>query len=124
MLFKLFLLFTIIPILEIIILIKLSGIFGVFETLIIVIGTGMWGAYLARREGLRVWNNLQYELRQGKIPADNVIDGLLVFAAGIVLITPGLITDISGFLILFPANRNWIRNQIKRTIQAKIKRRL
>jgi UPF0716 protein FxsA len=122
MFLKLFLLFTLIPTIEIIILIKLSSVFGIFSTLFLVIGTGLLGAFLARLEGLRVFFKIQAEMRSGKMPARDMLDGLLLLVAGVVLITPGLLTDIMGFVFLFPVTRKWVITYIMKKIEQSMHR--
>jgi len=107
-------LFTVIPLIEIYILIKLSTVFGALTTIGIVIGTGILGAYHAKQQGISVMHRIREELRNGRFPADELIDGLLLLIAGVVLITPGLLTDITGFLILLPATRTPIKNWVKK----------
>lgn len=120
MLFKLILLFTIVPIVELGILIKLGTYIGVFNTLLIVILTGITGATLAKIQGLKTWYKVQEKLSQGELPTGHILDGFLILAAGLLLLTPGLITDTIGFLILIPFTRNifkeWCRKQFKRMI--------
>ncbi len=121
MFLKLVLLFTIIPLTELYILMKLGAHFGVGITLFLVIGTGVLGAYLARLEGYRVLFKIQQETRVGRMPASELIDAGLIFAAGVVLLTPGLLTDILGFFILFPATRailkRWLMRKIKNAME-------
>jgi len=112
---KLLLIFIGIPFIEMMILIKLGEIFGFWTTLWIVILTGILGATLARLEGMRAWINLQNALNQGEMPGEHMIDALLILVAGIVLITPGLLTDLAGFLILIP----WTRTLFKRWLRKK-----
>ena len=114
---KLFLLFTMVPILELYILMKLGASFGVESTLLLVIGTGILGAYLAKREGAIAWLRIQREMSIGRFPGNELLDGFLVLIAGIVLLTPGLLTDIAGFIILFPVSRYFIRELIKKKIK-------
>ena len=78
MFLKLLCIFTIIPLIELYILIKIGSHFGVLNTIIIVIGTGALGAYLARQEGFKVWVMIQHELNQGRFPADELIEGLIL----------------------------------------------
>ncbi len=66
-----------------------------------------------KREGFRIWESIQKELKQGKIPADHIIDALLLFTAGIILITPGLITDVCGLLLLMPPVKKKKKKHIK-----------
>ncbi|MCJ7802846.1 MAG: FxsA family protein, partial [Candidatus Marinimicrobia bacterium] len=86
---RLLLLFITVPLIEVLILIKLGSLFGFWPTIFLVIGTGILGAYLAKLYGLTIWNKIQQDLQAGKMPADNLIDGLLILIASIVLLTPG-----------------------------------
>ncbi len=96
-----------------ILLLKLGDIFGMATTLMIVIGTGLLGAYFVKREGFRVWTNIQGELKRGKVPQDQLIDALLLFVAGIILITPGILTDLTGFVLLIPTSRDFVKKYTK-----------
>jgi UPF0716 protein FxsA len=86
---------------------------GAVWAVVLVLVTGALGAYLARQQGFRVWMRIQEEMNAGRFPAEDLLDGFLIFIAGAVLITPGLLTDILGFAILFPLTRQGIRNWIK-----------
>jgi len=110
MLLKLFLAFTIIPIVEIYFLIQIGTTFGALTSIVLVIVTGFFGAYLARRQGLQTLVRIQESLREGKIPSGELLDALLIGIAGLVLLTPGFITDLFGFLMLIPNARTVIKN--------------
>ena len=114
---QLLLLFIGIPLIEVLILIKLGSLFGFWPTILLVIGTGILGAYLAKIYGLTIWRQIQQDLQAGKMPADKLIDGLLILIGGIVLLTPGLLTDILGFMLLIPYSRNFF----KRIAKSKLK---
>ncbi|MBS1256664.1 MAG: hypothetical protein MAG581_02490 [Deltaproteobacteria bacterium] len=117
MLLKLFLAFTIIPIAEIYLLIKIGTVFGAFTSIALVILTGFLGAYLARIQGLQTLYRIQESLREGRMPSGELLDALLIGIAGLVLLTPGFLTDAVGFMLLIPATRNaikiWLRRQIE-----------
>jgi len=113
MFLRLAVLFTAIPILELYLLIKIGQVIGALPTVGIVLLTGIAGAALARQQGTKVWFDIQAEMQQGVFPADRLIDGLLLVVAGAVLITPGVLTDILGFLILVPVSRRYIRDWVK-----------
>lgn len=115
MLFKIFLAFTLIPALEIYLLMTIGGLIGALNTLVVILLTGFAGAYLARLEGLRTFMNIQRNLQQGIMPAEELIDALLILVAGIVLLTPGFLTDAAGVLLLIPQ----IRVHIKRWLRKK-----
>ncbi|NOX96558.1 MAG: membrane protein FxsA [Nitrospirae bacterium] len=118
MFLRLFLLFTLVPVLELYILVKLGTIFGVGLTLLVVIGTGILGATLSKREGLKVWFRIQEEMQNGRFPGNELLDGFLIFIAGVLLLTPGLLTDILGFLTLIP----WTRAIFKKWIKEKVRK--
>ena len=117
MLLKLFLAFTIIPIIEIYLLIEIGSMFGALTAVTLVILTGFFGAFLARMQGLQTLYRIQESLREGRMPSGELLDALLIVIAGLVLLTPGFLTDSVGFLLLIPATRNsikyWLRRQIE-----------
>ena len=114
---KLFLAFTIIPIIEIYLLIEIGSMFGALTAVILVILTGFFGAFLARMQGLQTLYRIQESLREGRMPSGELLDALLIVIAGLVLLTPGFLTDSAGFLLLIPSTRNsikyWLRRQIE-----------
>jgi len=117
MLLKLFLAFTIIPIIEIYLLIEIGSMFGALTAVTLVILTGFLGAFLARMQGLQTLYRIQESLSEGRMPSGELLDALLIVIAGLVLLTPGFLTDSAGFLLLIPATRNsikyWLRRQIE-----------
>lgn len=118
MLGYLILLFTVLPALELLILIKVGTHIGAINTLLIVIFTGVAGAYLARMQGFLVLQKIQAQMSRGVMPTDDMINGLMILVGGVVLLTPGLITDTLGFLLLIPLTRQWI----KRLVSANMRR--
>ncbi|MEE4355265.1 MAG: FxsA family protein [Desulfococcaceae bacterium] len=105
MLFKLFLAFTLIPALEIFLFIEIGKNIGTLNTFLLVILSGFAGAYLAKLQGLQTMLRVRSHLEQGIVPAEEMLDALIIFAAGIVLLTPGFFTDTLGLLLLFPLSR-------------------
>ena len=114
MLLKLFLCFTLIPVIELYLLIKVGTIIGGFNTILLVILTGFLGAWLARIEGMNTMMKLKMNLQQGLMPAEELIDAVIIFGAGLVLITPGLITDVFGLLLLWPLARNRFKQFLRK----------
>ena len=115
MLLRLFLLFTIVPLLELMLLLRIGALIGLWPTIAIVIGTGFAGAWLARREGSRSWRAVQAELAGGQIPGEELLHGLFVMIAAIVLVTPGVLTDLAGLVLLVrPVRRRLIAGLRKR----------
>ncbi|MCD6138379.1 MAG: FxsA family protein [Deltaproteobacteria bacterium] len=117
---KLLLGFILIPFIELYLLIKIGQFVGAFNTILIVIFTGIAGAYLARLEGIRTLFKVRESLNSGKLPAEEMLDAMLIFVAGAVLLTPGFITDLAGILILIPRTRylfkRWLRKKFDQWI--------
>ncbi len=113
MLLLLFLLFTLMPLLELWLLFKLSGLFGFWTTVAVVLLTGMAGAALAKWQGFLTMFRIQTDLRAGKMPAKAMGDGVLILVAGVLLITPGVITDIVGLSLLLPPVRIGVRRGLQ-----------
>ncbi len=120
MLLGLFLLFTLVPLVELYLLIRLGTYLGAVDTLAIVIGTGVAGGLLAKSQGLAVLDRMRAELNQGRLPAESLFDGLLILMAGAMLVTPGLLTDGLGLLLLIPWSRQAFKSWLKKKIQEKI----
>jgi UPF0716 protein FxsA len=108
MLGYLLLLFTLVPIIEIWILIRIGRVISVGATLALIVFSGVVGAALARREGLRALLRIQEAVSHGRLPAAELVEGLLVFLAGAMLVIPGVITDVAGLAILLPPVRSWL----------------
>jgi UPF0716 protein FxsA len=117
MLGYLILLFTAVPIIELALLIKVGQYIGVGYTLGVVVITGVVGAYLAKLQGLLTLRRIQDDINQGKMPADRLFDGVLILCSGILLLTPGFITDLIGLMGLIPFTRNLFKQWLKRKIK-------
>ncbi|MBW1852341.1 MAG: FxsA family protein [Deltaproteobacteria bacterium] len=117
MLLKLFLAFTLIPFLEIYLLIEVGTVIGSLNTIALVILTGFAGAYLARMQGMQTMLRVRSSLQQGNMPTEDLIDALLIFVAGIVLLTPGFLTDAAGLLVLFPPTRTHIKRFLRQRLE-------
>lgn len=109
-----FLLLLTVPTLEIALLLLSGKTFGVGWTIALIIITGVVGAWLARREGMETARLAQLQLQQGQAPQDVILDGLSILIGGIVLLTPGFITDFVGFLLLIPTSRNVLKGFLKK----------
>jgi UPF0716 protein FxsA len=114
MFFKLFLAFTLVPFIEIYLLIKIGGQVGAFNTILIVILTGLLGASLARLEGIKTMTKVRDSLNRGDLPAEEMLDAMLIFVAGVVLLTPGFITDLTGLALLVPKLRYWFKRWLRK----------
>ena len=114
MLGRLVLLFTIVPLAEVYILIKIGSHIGGFNTILLVVLTAGLGAWLARLQGLRTLRQIQSSLSQGQIPAEELIDGVLILAGGILLVTPGVLTDLFALGLLFSYPRTYFKRWLRR----------
>lgn len=111
-----FVLFLVIPIIEIFFLIKVGEVIGAFPTIILVVLTAVIGAGLLRQQGLSTLARFQQNLSTGKIPAQEMVEGIMLAVGGALLMTPGFVTDTMGFLCLLPFSRKFIAaNIIKRS---------
>lgn len=120
MLFRLLLLFTVVPLVELWLLYRVAGYWGWPATFVVVLGTGMLGAALARREGLRCWLGVRRRMARGEVPTDALLDGVMILAAGALLITPGMLTDLVGLALLAPPVRHAARRYLARRFQAEV----
>ncbi len=116
-------LFLIIPIIEIFFLIKVGEVIGALPTIVLVVLTAVIGAGLLRQQGLSTLARLQQSLGQGKLPAQEMIEGVLLAVGGALLMTPGFVTDTMGFLCLLPVTRQFLAKAIikRSALQMKIK---
>ncbi|MDT8859417.1 membrane protein FxsA [Alkalihalobacillus sp. MEB130] len=101
----LLLLIIIVPALEIAVLILSGNVLGVWPTILLIIATGVLGAWLAKKEGLQALRLAQLQTQQGQLPSGVLLDGICILVGGVVLLTPGFITDAIGFFLLIPATR-------------------
>jgi UPF0716 protein FxsA len=108
----LFLLFIIVPIIEISLFIQIGGKIGGFNTLALVIVTAALGAFCVKREGIATLQSAQQKLQQNQMPAKELIAGAGLLVAGVLLITPGFMTDLFGFLLILPFSRKWLLERL------------
>ena len=114
---KLLLLFILVPATELALLIEVGSRIGTATTLLLIVATGVLGASLASRQGLGVLRQIERETAAGRMPGGAIVDGVLILVAGLVLMTPGFLTDVVGFLCLVPATRRVIRRAVGRRLQ-------
>ena len=112
----LLLLFLLVPLAEIYVMIKVGGIIGALPTVLLVVLTAVAGAALARIQGLATLQRLQATLARGEAPAIEMFEGVLLLVGALLLLTPGFITDLLGFVCLFPATRKALAFQVLKRI--------
>lgn len=118
---KLLILFIIVPVVEIYVLIEIGGKIGAWSTIGIIIFTGILGAYLVKNQGFLILKKIQNDLNEGILPGDSLIQGAIILAGGILLITPGFITDTIGFIFLIPVGRRVVENYLLNWLKGKIR---
>lgn len=117
---KIILLFILFPIAELYIFIKVGNLIGAGLTVGIVLLTALGGAFLARREGLKTINKIIKILEAGGVPTDELVDAFFIFVGGILLLTPGFITDILGFFVLIPFVRHIVKESVFKLLRSKL----
>lgn len=120
MLGKLLLLFTVVPVVELYLLITIGQSVGAGPTIALVLGTGFLGAWLAKREGTRVLRSWQGSLARGELPKEGVISSVLVLVGGVLLVTPGVVTDVMGLVLLLPWTRRLVAGVILRRLEERL----
>ena len=100
-----FLAFVLVPIVEIAVFIKVGGLIGIMPTLALVIGIAIFGTWLLRQQGLQTFSKAQSALSRGEMPVGQMMDGFFLVLAALLMVTPGLLTDAVGFLLLVPGVR-------------------
>jgi len=109
MFFLLLLLFLVVPLAEILVIVEVAQRTGIIETIALLLIVSILGAWLVKSEGMGVIRKIQFQLIQGQIPNKELLDGGLILIAGVLMLTPGFITDVVGLLLLFPLTRPIIR---------------
>ena len=109
MFFLLLLLFLAVPLAEILVIVEVAQKTGILETVSLLLIVSILGAWLVKSEGMGVIRKIQFQLVEGKIPSKELLDGGLILIAGVLMLTPGFITDAFGLLLLFPLTRPIIR---------------
>lgn len=102
---------------ELALLIEVGKQIGFWPTIGIICLTGLLGSALAKQQGMAVWTQFNTRMQKGQLPGTELVDGLIILIAGALLLTPGVLTDIVGFLGLLPPSRLLIRKFAQRRIK-------
>ena len=102
---RLLLLFVFLPMIELYLLIMLGARIGPMPTIGLIVLTGVIGASLARQQGISTLAKIQNELKQGRAPTQELVEGAMIVVGGLVLLTPGILTDLFGFSMMIPGIR-------------------
>lgn len=120
MFIKLLIIFIFLPLAELFVLLKVGDQIGALSTILLIISTGVAGAWLARSQGFILFQRIQREMNEGRMPAEELLDGMMIFMGGMVLLTPGFITDLMGFTFLVPQTRNWIKRHLRKWLENRV----
>ena len=119
---RLLILFILVPLIELYILIKIGAHLGAFQTVALVVFTALFGIVITRVEGLMKLQQIKQSFSQGIVPAEEMVDGVLIVVAGILLIIPGVLTDLFALALLIPYTRTifkrWLRHRFDRMVAA------
>ncbi len=110
----------VVPLLEVVAIIGVGKVIGGWPTFFLLLAESALGAWLVRREGARSWRSLSEALRTGRMPSRELADAALVLVGGVLLLTPGFLTDLVGFAFILPLTRPMAR----RSLEAVVARRL
>jgi UPF0716 protein FxsA len=98
-------LFVVVPLLELVVIIQVGQVIGTPATIALLVADSVLGAWLLRREGRKAWQQFRAALEEVRWPGDEVTQGALIIVGGTLLLTPGFVTDVVGFLLLLPPTR-------------------
>lgn len=115
-----FLLILVVPAAEIAILLTFGNLIGVWPTVALILLTGVVGAYLAKRQGLEAIRKAQLQMQNGQVPGEALLDGICILIGGILLLTPGFLTDLTGLLLLAPATKKLMKKLIMNGIKKRM----
>ena len=118
---KLLVLFIVIPVVELYTLIEIGKKIGTLSTIGIIILTAILGAYLVKNQGFMILKKIKNNINEGIMPGNNLIQGAIILAGGILLLTPGFITDTVGFIFLIPGTRKIVKKYLFKWLKGKIK---
>ncbi|NHI18434.1 FxsA family protein [Phycicoccus endophyticus] len=115
-----FLALLVVPLIEVAVIVAVGRTIGGWPTFLLLLLESLLGAWIVRREGGRAWAALRDALRTGRMPSRELADAALVLVGGTLLLTPGFVTDVAGFLVVLPLTRPVTR----RWLEAAVARRL
>lgn len=116
-------LFIVVPALEIGLFILAGKTIGGLTTIALIIATGILGAYLAKQQGMGVLRKLQEQVRSGYPPGEALIEGVCVLLGGLLLLTPGFISDITGLLLILPPTRKLVQPALLKLFKSWVSRK-
>ena len=115
-------LLIVVPIVEIAVAIQVAHHIGGLDTILLLLGLSLGGVWLAKRAGFGVLTRMRDQVERGVLPGNEIIDGVLVFVAGVLLLVPGFVTGVIGLVLLVPPVRAAVRGLVKRNLRGRVYR--
>ena len=112
--------FIAVPLIEIYVIIQVGQVIGPWWTILLLLLDGVFGSWLIKHEGRRAWRALQVALQQGRLPAAELADGVLILVGGTLMLAPGFVTDAFGVLMIVPVTRPLFRRLLTRVVAARL----
>ena len=114
------LVFIVIPLVEIYVAVQVAHVIGALDTIGLLLVLSIGGAWLTKYAGFGVISRIRQQLSAGRMPTNELIDGALVLAGGVLLVVPGFVTGALGLVLLFPPTRTLARGTLKRRFQGQV----
>lgn len=118
------LVFVVLPLIELAVFVQFAHWFGAPESLMLLLAISIGGVFIVRHQGLGVWRRVRAQLSAGTVPAVELVDGLLILIAGLLLIIPGFVTDAFGLLLLLPPVRGFVRRRLRKRYSVRVASRV
>lgn len=116
----LFVLFVVVPIVELFVFVQVASAIGFLPAVALVLLVSFAGLWLVKREGISVTRRVQEQLRSGVEPTTELLNGLLIFVAGLLMVFPGFVTAFAGLLLLVPPTRAVVRALLMKRMKARL----
>jgi UPF0716 protein FxsA len=116
--------FIAVPVLEIYVIIQVGQVIGPWWTILLLLADGVFGSSLVKHEGRRAWRALRAALEQGRMPASELADGILILVGGTLMVSPGFVTDVVGVALILPFTRPLGRRLLARFVDRRLRGRV
>jgi UPF0716 protein FxsA len=120
----LILVFVVLPLIELAVFVQFTHWIGALDSLLLLFAVSVGGVFIVRHQGLGVWRRVRAQLSAGTVPAAELVDGLLILIAGLLLIIPGFVTDAVGLLLLVPPVRGFVRGRLRKRYSVRVASRV
>jgi UPF0716 protein FxsA len=118
----LFVLLIAVPLVELYVIVQVAQAIGILETIVLLVVESMVGAWLLKRQGLATYRALRETLARGEVPTQHLADGAMIILGGALLLTPGFVTDIFGYLLLVPPVRAFVRKAFRAAAARRVRK--